>query len=161
MRQWANYPQVESSARPLSGVVPGQIPIMRPSLHGDDLLAIAVTRTSELLIVRPLGIGLIVLALAIVLWGIAYRLSLYRPHPGPSARVSVAKLWAGPRKAICFTSPSKRLALPSPDSQVVGVRNRTYQSGLNAILVISAASAPNARVHLLLRTLRSPPKRFL
>jgi hypothetical protein len=161
MIQWANYPQVESSARPLSGVLPGQISIVHPSLPADDLLAIAVTRTGERLIVRPLGIGLIVLALAIVLWGIAYRLSLYRPHPGASARVSVAKLWSGPRKLICFTSPSKRLALPSPDSQLVGVRNHTSQSGLHAVLVISTASAPSVRGHLLLRTLRSPPTPLL
>jgi hypothetical protein len=161
MRQWANYPQVESSARPLFGIPPGQIPVMYPGLRADGLLTIPVTRTGGRLVVRPLGIGLIVLALAIVLWGIGYRLSLYRPHPDPSARVSVAKLWLGPRKAVCFTSPTKRLALASRDSQLVGVQNHASQSGLDAILVISAAPASNVRVHLLLRTLRSPPILFL
>jgi len=161
MRQWANYPPVGGSTRSLSGSPPDQIPITYPRLHADGLLATPVTRTGGRHILRPLGIGLIVLALAIVLWGIGYRLSLYRPHPDPSARVSVAKLWVGPRKAVCFTSPTKRLALPSPDSQLVGVQNHTSPSGLDAILVISAASASNVRVHLLLRTLRSPPTPFL
>lgn len=157
MRQWANHLQVESSARPFSDVPPGRIPIMHPSVHADDLLAISVTRTGERLIVQPLGIGLIVLALAIVVWGIAYKLPLYRPHPGPTARVSVAKLWAGPRKATCLTVLSKRLALPSPDSQLVRALNHTSQSGQDGILVIAATFTPNMRVRFLLRALRSPP----
>jgi hypothetical protein len=160
MRQWANYPQVESSARPLSGISPGQIPIIRARLHAEGLLAIAVTRTGRRL-VRPLGIGLVVLALAIVLWGIGYKVSLYRPQPDPSARVSVAKLWVGPRKAVGFSSSTKRLALPSPNSQLIGVQNLTSPSGLDAILVSSDTPASNVRVHLLLRTLRSPPIPFL
>ena len=51
--------------------------------------------------VRPLAIGLVGLALAVVLWGLGYKLSLYRPHPGPSVRMSVAKL-AGRVKKSCM-----------------------------------------------------------
>jgi hypothetical protein len=46
---------------------------------------------------RPLTLGLLGLALAVVLWGLEYRVSLYHPHPNHSARLGVAKLWVGPR----------------------------------------------------------------
>jgi hypothetical protein len=48
---------------------------------------------------RPLTPGLLGLALAVVLWGLEYKVSLYHPHPNHSARVNVAKLWVGPRTA--------------------------------------------------------------
>lgn len=38
-------------------------------------------------------VGLIGLIIAIVLWGTAYKLSLYHQHPTPFMRVPVAKLW--------------------------------------------------------------------
>jgi hypothetical protein len=46
---------------------------------------------------RPLTLGLLGLALAVVFWGLEYKVSLYHPHPNHSARVNVAKLWVGPR----------------------------------------------------------------
>jgi hypothetical protein len=48
---------------------------------------------------RPLTLGLLGLALAVVFWGLEYKVSLYHPHPNHSARVNVAKLWVGPRTA--------------------------------------------------------------
>jgi hypothetical protein len=79
---------------------------------------------------RPLTLGLLGLALAVVLWGLQYKVSLYHPHPNHSARVGVAKLWVGPRKAVfakssCIKSP----ALPTPElhlltTRYVGVFNR-------------------------------------
>jgi hypothetical protein len=161
MRQWANYPQVESSARPLSGIPPHQNPLAYPGSSAGGGLAILTTLPGGRYIVRPLGIGLIVLAIAIVLWGIGYRLSLYRPHRNPSARASVAKLWVSPRKTVYFTSPKKQHALPSPDFHLIGVHNHTSPSGPVAVLVFAAASASNVRVRLLLRALRSPPRPFL
>jgi hypothetical protein len=161
MRQSANCRRVGGSTQSLSGIPLAQIPIAYLGLHPDGLLAILVTRTGRRHIFRPLGIRLIVLALAIVLWGIGYRLSQYRPHPDPSARASVTKLWVGPRKAVCFSSPTKKFALPSPYSQLAEAQIDTSPSGLDAILVISAASVSHVRVHLLLRTLRSPPTLFL
>jgi len=161
MRQWANCRPVAGSTRSLSGIPLAQIPIAYLRSHPGGLPAIPVTRTTRRQIFRPLGIYLIVLAVAIVLWGIGYRLSLYRPHPDPSARVSVAKLWVGPRKAICLSSPTKRAALPSPYSHLAEVQNHTFPSGPDTILVISAATVSNGRVRLLLRTLRSPPTPFL
>jgi hypothetical protein len=48
---------------------------------------------------RPLTVSLLGLALAVVFWGLEYKVSLYHPHPNHSARVNVAKLWVGPRTA--------------------------------------------------------------
>jgi hypothetical protein len=48
---------------------------------------------------RPLTLGLLGLALAVVLWGLEYKVSLYHPHPNRSARINIAKLWVGPRTA--------------------------------------------------------------
>jgi hypothetical protein len=161
MRQWANCRPVAGSTRSLSGIPPAQIPRAYLGSHPDGLLEIHVTGTARPHIFRPLGICLIVLAVAIVLWGIGYKLSLYRPHLDPSARVSVAKLWVGPRKAVCFSSPTQRVAPPSPYSQLAQVQNHTFPSGRDPILVISAAPVSNGRVRLLLRSLRSPPTPFL
>lgn len=42
---------------------------------------------------KPWALGLIGLAIAIALWGFGYKISRYNPHPAPSSRASVAKLW--------------------------------------------------------------------
>ena len=59
----------------------------------------AVGRSSEFLkrLLHPYSLGLMGLAIAIVLWGTGYKLSLYCPHPAHSSRVPVAKLWTEPR----------------------------------------------------------------
>lgn len=41
--------------------------------------------------------GFLGLIVAIVLWGTAYKLSLYHPHPAPTMRTQVAKLWVETR----------------------------------------------------------------
>jgi hypothetical protein len=46
---------------------------------------------------RPCALGLIGLAIAVVLWGLGYKLSLYHQHPNPAPLTAVAKLWTGPR----------------------------------------------------------------
>lgn len=66
--------------------------------------------------VRPLTLGLSILALAVVLWGLQYRVSLYHPHPGSSARLNIAKLWIAPRAAFTLSVVTKATAQPSPDS---------------------------------------------
>jgi hypothetical protein len=49
-------------------------------------------------IFRPCTLGIIGLAIAIVLWGAGYKLSLYHRHATPSS-VPVAKLWIESRNA--------------------------------------------------------------
>jgi hypothetical protein len=57
-------------------------------------------------IMRPLNLGLIGLAVAVAIWGFAYKLSLYQPHPSHSAQANVAKLWLGP-KGTFLTAKSR------------------------------------------------------
>jgi hypothetical protein len=131
---------------------------------------------------RPLALSLAGLGLAVVLWGLGYKLSLYRPHPTPSTRAGVAKLWAGPRKTakagIRGANLSKKPMAPgswlswlaSPERLTPGLAS----AGLaNAGLVSSGcwvspaprhgvtdsriALAIHIRLHSSLSTLRSPP----
>ncbi|HEV2274491.1 MAG TPA: hypothetical protein VGR96_10015 [Acidobacteriaceae bacterium] len=63
---------------------------------------------------RPLTVGLLGLAVAVFIWGLGYKLSLYRPHPSPAARAGVAKLWLGPK--VASSTPlvrAKRTAPPA------------------------------------------------
>jgi len=113
-------------------------------------------------IVRPLTVGLIGLALAVVLWGIGYRLSLYRPHPAPSARAGVAKLWVGPRDSICIKSSRRKATTPpASNSQLLSAKASTLPSPIGGTLQLSTTAAHGSRFRLLLGTLRSPPPRYL
>jgi hypothetical protein len=157
MKQWANYPQVESSPPPLSGLSDSHMATTFLRLRADGVLAIPATRAGGWHIVRPLTLGLISLALAIVLWGVGYRLSLYGLSRSASARVGVAKLWVGPRQAACADSPTKGPAQPLPDSQLVGPKSYTSPCYPDAFFSPSAASASYVRFRSLVGTLRSPP----
>jgi hypothetical protein len=54
-------------------------------------------------IMRPLNLGLIGLAVAVALWGFAYKLSLYYPDQNHPAPISVAKLWLGPEGTLLIS----------------------------------------------------------
>ena len=72
---------------------------------------------------HPVTLTLLALAVAVVLWGLEYKVSLYHPHPKHSARVSVAKLWLGPRKAVfARSSRIKWHAPPTPELQFLTAR---------------------------------------
>lgn len=62
--------------------------------------------------VRPLTLSLLGLALAVFFWGLEYKVSLYHPHPNHTARVGVAKLWVGPRKAVFAKGNSIKSSAP-------------------------------------------------
>ncbi len=64
-------------------------------------------------IMRPVNVGLIGLAVAVALWGFAYKLSLYHPDQNRPARASAAKMWLGPEGAL-LTSKNR------PKSQLRG-----------------------------------------
>jgi hypothetical protein len=111
---------------------------------------------------RLLASGLIGLALAVVLWGTGYKLSLYRPHPSPSVRVGVAKLWVAPQPRACVKSVQTKVTtrLP-PDQHLFGSQNGTSHHNSGITLEFLAASALSVRYRLLLSTLRSPPTFYL
>ena len=129
-----------------------------PGLCADAALGVSVTGNDQkrAAIVRPLTIGLIGLALAVVLWGIGYRLSQYRPHPGPSTRVGVAKLWVGPRKAACVKSAQTKATRPPATTFLLLTSPNFYYSSCSN-LHSSATSVCGAKFRFLLGTLRSPP----
>jgi hypothetical protein len=58
-------------------------------------------------LLSPITVGLLGLMVAIVLWGTAYKLSLYHPHPTPIARAQVAKLWVESRAS--YVVPLKEI----------------------------------------------------
>jgi hypothetical protein len=103
-----------------------QMLIPAPRSPRSGTLASSMIRNKKLrtAIVRPLAIGLIGLAIAVVLWGIGYRLSLYRPHPDPSVRMGVAKLWVGSRRAVCVSNARTKLVAVTPDPQLLHDENR-------------------------------------
>jgi hypothetical protein len=63
-------------------------------------------------LLRLPALALVGLAVAIVLWGLAYKLSLYQPHPTPSERASVAKVCTGPRSTASVSAVRVRAAAP-------------------------------------------------
>ena len=50
--------------------------------------------------IRLIPVGFLGLMVAIVLWGSAYKFSLYHQHPAPSMRGQVAKLWLENRSSF-------------------------------------------------------------
>lgn len=42
---------------------------------------------------RPWALGFIALAISVALWGYGYRISRYKPHPEPSSRTLLVKMW--------------------------------------------------------------------
>jgi hypothetical protein len=57
-------------------------------------------------LIRPLSLCLIGLAVAVVLWGFAYKLSLYEPANKHSTQICVAKMWLGPEQHAGILSTS-------------------------------------------------------
>jgi hypothetical protein len=133
------------------------IPAPKSPRSGTLAMSMICNKKRRTAIVRPLAIGLIGLAVAVVLWGIGYRLSLYRPHPDPSVRMGVARLWVGSRKAACVSNAHTKLDTLSPDPQPLHDQNRTSPCNAYAFIESPSESALSIRFRLLLRTLRSPP----
>jgi len=52
----------------------------------------------------------LVLAIAVALWGYGYKISLYNPDPNSAVRASVAKLWVERRCAEILTHPNHKSA---------------------------------------------------
>ncbi len=61
---------------------------------------------------RPLNLAIVGLAAAVATWGIAYKLSLYQPHPSHSSQTEVAKMWLGPERTLLIAK-----SRPKPHAQ--------------------------------------------
>lgn len=78
---------------------------------------------------RPCAPALIALAVLVFLWGLGYKLSLYHNPRNNVSRVTVAKLWTGPRMA--------RLVPPSAAGQM-----QHSPSGAHAFSAAAGAFPP-------------------
>lgn len=107
---------------------------------------------------RPLTFTLLGLALAVVFWGLEYKISLYHPHPNHSARVVVAKLWVGPRSAAFTKNSSVRKCAAHPPELLRSTRSRVNEIGPNhGIQCQEIKSIPGADPLSEQRVPRAPP----
>jgi hypothetical protein len=108
---------------------------------------------------RPVSILLIGLALAVFLWGLGYKLSLYHSHHNPPGQTSVAKLWIGPVPDKLRASSAKVMAWPpmhrQPSLFATRYPSQASSQRFNAFVL------PDKESHFRLRVLRSPPPRLL
>jgi hypothetical protein len=107
---------------------------------------------------RPLTLGLLGLALAVVFWGLEYKVSLYHPHLNHSARVNVAKLWVGPRTAAFAKNNCVRTcSAHSPEWRSLTSSSVSTSDSNDQTRCEAAESIPGAEHLSDQRAPRSPP----
>ena len=113
-------------------------------------------------IVRPFVLGTIGLAIAVVLWGFGYKLSLYHRHASPSPPIPVAKLWIESRNASA--SAVSRLKDKShlvPGAQAFsGSHERLPRLDLAFAFLLPACARRLACFYSLIPFRSPPPHRF-
>jgi hypothetical protein len=114
-------------------------------------------------ILRPFSLGLIGLALAVFLWGLAYKLSLYHPHRSHAAGTNVAKLSVGPRKS--FVAAKSRMKVPGRpmvhlQPSVLVIEALTLPPADTNVLLLAPVSGVRNIFLALLSMPRSPPSAF-
>ena len=113
-------------------------------------------------IFRPCALGIIGLAIAVVLWGAAYNLSLYHRHATPSS-VTVAKLWIESRNAsVTVASRFKAKSHLVPGSQAFSVpiqRLPHFSHAVACILPVCTRGVAHFDFRIPFRS--PPPPRFL
>ena len=115
--------------------------------------------TSLSYLVRPLGLGLAGLALALIFWGLEYRLSLYHPHQNHHARVIVAKLWIGPRETFfALNKQTKSTVQHSAYTQSVPVTGVLLPVFNRAFPITTSAPPTQSQLDSPPGSLRSPPQ---
>lgn len=108
--------------------------------------------------VRPLTLSLLGLALAVFFWGLQYKVSLYHPHANHTARMGVAKLWVGPRKAVLAKSSWIISSAPvAPELQLLAGRCVTISDLKDGALAWEAELLSCDGCLTRQRTPRSPP----
>ena len=117
--------------------------------------------TSWKQIFTPCALGILGLAIAVVLWGTGYKLSLYHRHPVPP--VPVAKLWVESRNAsLSVASGLKAKSHFVSDSQAsfYPIQRFPYHSRAS-VCVLSVCMRDIAYFGFLIPFRSPPPPRFL
>ncbi len=111
----------------------------------------------------PCGLGIVGLAIAVVLWGFGYKLSLYHRNTAPSARIPVAKLWIEPRGAsVAAASRLKVNSYLAPGPQAFSARIQRLPTLSCAVACIPPLNeCCVAFFDLLIPSRAPPPLRFL
>jgi len=126
-------------------------------VHGRaEFVASSVRRLWRMM--RPSRIGFVGLAVAVAMWGFAYRLSLYHPDQNRPARTSVAKMWLGPEGTLLASKnrlksqPRLRWTPDSVETHEVETASETHDRVLAAPdATVAGGNGSNAC------TPRSPP----
>jgi hypothetical protein len=84
-----------------------------PSATQADPETAKLTVDQLLYFMRPLRLALVGLAVAVALWGFAYKLSLYRSDQNRAFHVNVAKMWLGPEGSSA-AAVNRSATQPSP-----------------------------------------------
>lgn len=106
----------------------------------------------------PLSFGFLGLILTIFLWGTAYRLSLYHPHPTPSARTRVAKLWSETRSSELVSHRTiKDKTNAGMDVHALVTRNQPFVRSAGTLASLADLSRRQAVAPALQIPARSPP----
>ena len=111
-------------------------------------------------IYRPHFLGFSGLALAVALWGFGYKLSLYHPHPAPSLRTIVAKLWIEPPNASIDAVRRLRNqsnVAASPQALCASIR---YPRLERAVVSVFPSKGCGVQSSSFPTPLRSPPQDF-
>lgn len=86
---------------------------------------------------KPCAPLLVGLAALVMLWGLGYRLSLYRHHASAAPRTPVAKLWASPRSEDqARIAEAKRSSQPGPGFHI-------FSAPIVRVALLDGLSAPN------------------
>jgi hypothetical protein len=111
----------------------------------------------------PCTLGIVGLAIAVVLWGYGYKLSLYYRDAASSARIPVAKLWIESRSAsVAATSSLKASSHLAHRSLALSVRIQRFPGLSRIVACIPLLSERRvAFFDLLIPSRAPPPLRFL
>jgi len=110
----------------------------------------------------PCALGIVGLAIAVVLWGYGYKLSLYHRNTSHSGRIPVAKLWIEPRGASVATASSiKAISHLAPGPQAFSARIQRLPSPSRAVACIPPLNECCVAFFSFLIPSRAPPLRFL
>jgi len=112
-------------------------------------------------ILRPLNLGISGLAVAVFLWGLAYKLSLYHSQQNNGARTMVAKMSVGPRPDLVVSEDKRSSERPTSNPQLVPILTSQAFRRTHTTVYAAAILPIDNRSRHLLTALRSPPTQLI